>query len=299
MQKNNILSHIVKLAFGALVAMTLTGCGKQPVSETQLKKDFENSDQADDLDISTFYIVDRRTNKKMGFDEVDVFLIAENDEATEICRGYTMNYVLYDQGWRLDDIDDRMADSWTAVPTKGPSDSLLEENKPISDYEIADSEYEKGYVDYYYYYDYVFDNCVLTNETLVHYVFDPANLEWYFASSETSQATNWDIDGTWQIVPVSGFAGSAALYNEDYITRTDITVENEIAHVHVYAVGNHPEYFDGDQYFDITLDYRGSCSVGETYRYNCPGYYPTTIGANFAISNDKVILEGYYKLERL
>lgn len=101
----NPLSRSTLLLFITTILLcALSGCSPTP-SETDIKNDIENYEQFTNLDVemTSFEIVKRLTDRKEKTDKVFVSITGNNDHYS-IRRNYLMTYIKYNDGWQLETI---------------------------------------------------------------------------------------------------------------------------------------------------------------------------------------------------
>lgn len=92
------------------LALTICGCTPEAKSENELKTDFLASDfykenYIGNYSITDFTITERRTDSKAGTDYIEVDTKIEDSEQTHyFSHQITMDYKLYDDGWKLEKI---------------------------------------------------------------------------------------------------------------------------------------------------------------------------------------------------
>lgn len=125
--------------FGVLLAilMTFGGCKPKEASEDEVQQALlQSSPYMDYFDPETsmvedFTITKRQTTSENGTDVVWVSVNAKDDEKSATLS-YVMNYVLYNDGWRLEDLSRDMESIWEFSPLQGPSDDLIKGVVPSS-----------------------------------------------------------------------------------------------------------------------------------------------------------------------
>lgn len=301
--KKNIVFLMVIMMIAAIAA----GCKKKkPVNEERIKEDaasyINSNNNMAPFEIEEISIVERKTDSKAGTDEIRIKVVMSNDAAS-VERTYVYTYRLYDQGWSIDSIQDFAKDSWTAVPYGGPDELMVSEHaegdEKSSDIRLSDGEA-------YYYYEKVreHDNCTEYETTQVSYSFDNTNLIWKYVNSEQVEIRReWDIDGTWEVVPDSMLRmGAYAIANEYYKVRADIKVDNnETANIHIYAYGERPSYFNIDKTYEIYLDPNESAYATEKEEFSetVPGYRPTSVTTCLYFGMESVGISNFYPMERI
>lgn len=122
-----------------LFTLLLSRCSENPCSEYKIQEDLVKSNKFleyfdEEFKVDEFTVVKRQTNPKDKSDIAWVNIIAEDSEK----RGnlaFIVNYVLYNEGWLLEDISQDTASYWCFSPLDGPSITFIESCFP-SGYEI-------------------------------------------------------------------------------------------------------------------------------------------------------------------
>lgn len=81
----------------------------------------------DSCSIDEFVIEKRQTREEDYTDTVWVRVSARDKNKSAILS-YVMNYVLYNDGWRLENLSRDMESIWEFSPLQGPSDEMIKEN---------------------------------------------------------------------------------------------------------------------------------------------------------------------------
>lgn len=122
---------------------TLGGCGAPSApSEREVESALQNSSAFFDYFDSTSYTVDefaiikRQTNEESGTDTVWV-QVAARDEYKSAQLSYIMSYVLYNDGWKLENISPDMVSMWEFTPLQGPTDKMVKECIPVDAVDLS------------------------------------------------------------------------------------------------------------------------------------------------------------------
>lgn len=194
-----------------LVCM-FTACGapaeksqKELTADLQQSAVFQSEREAQ-LSISSIEIEKRRTDKEAGVDTIYLWAEVESEVATGRV-GYVMQYVLYDEGWILEEVTSYEPQSWAFTPLTGVSQSradadILEEEAALQwQFVSADTDLEQGIC----YYNYVaeetiYENfCNMRHAASVEYVFDTMVGEWELVRVNDHGFADWSyLAGTWQ-----------------------------------------------------------------------------------------------------
>lgn len=138
-----IRNIIVELLLILLMSIILTACGKsKPVNERAIVSDIRQKDSIlsdDTIKIDSTKILKRRTDKKQGYDYINVQLsFSKNDYMATAT--YELEYGLYNNGWLLDHYSrDSFDYNITSVPIRSIADEYLEQNG-IYNYSFQDLE---------------------------------------------------------------------------------------------------------------------------------------------------------------
>lgn len=107
---------------GALLICALSGCS-QVANERQIIEDLQLNRylSSSEFEIYDHEIIKRQTDKGAKTDLVWVNVDAKNEWAS--CnRSFKMTYILYNDGWRLEEMEPFEEEAWTATPLCGTSD---------------------------------------------------------------------------------------------------------------------------------------------------------------------------------
>lgn len=98
----SLLSIVLVLA---LISLVFAGCGETKVSETQIWEDIiaqDNFFEEYGLEITDKEITQRKTMVDQKYDDVYAVITARNSDCIYEAE-YSLNYILYDDGWLLED----------------------------------------------------------------------------------------------------------------------------------------------------------------------------------------------------
>lgn len=297
----------INLVWGMMAAcavLNLTGCASGVMSEEDIEDEVQaklQADVAEDMEITSFTVDERKTDTENKKDDVFVTVEAQNDTAS-IERHYWVNLYKYDEGWSVEGIYDNLEDEWLTVPLKEPDESLVSEE---IDTQIVDSEFMPEEMKAVYY----------STETVEHnnwtdnityattFVFDDDDLEWKRSDREIAEDDReWNIEGTWEVKD-KGFAamGGSCVSNDNYVARADVTVEDDTAYVHIYAYGEKPEYFNQDNTYEIDLSQIQTEYKTEDMDFTekVPGFMAITVNSCFFFNSDNVALDKLYVMEKI
>ena len=218
-----------------VMAISLVGCGKSVKAEKELLEDLvANSEfyMAEDCTASGLTIIKRLTEQDNKKDTVyvEISIVHELASATQ---AYIMHYTCYNDGWRLDDIEEYHGEEveWKVIPKSIPTkEEIMEMLIARSDEQIKE-RYDKGYVQEPFSYTYFFEpekynskiysgnllsdteyTCVVETTRnfeymevcqiqLLHFYFDSYNYEWWLIDDEIiwNDGTMY-LDGTWKVL---------------------------------------------------------------------------------------------------
>lgn len=287
-----------------LLVFMLAGCSgkKQLLDEDILEGYLYKSDQFYpelELVIYDFKIIDRKTDADKKYDCAIVEVSAQNG-FVDIKQQYSMLSHLYDQGWYVESINPYNVENRVITPLVGPDSYLVSENVYSDSYDM-DMKFEEGLAYYTYKEGPTFyENCIETLTREVTFKYDYRDFAWeYLESNIIDVNRQWDINGTWEITenPYLCAMGGAAVRNSDYKLMADINVDNNtVARVHIYAVGDFPQYYAGVSDFDIYLDPEMDYSISEEKEFTRknPGFYPIKYYGRMEILLDEIILSDGY-----
>lgn len=96
---------LISLASVLCIALTLSACGTKEASKDTIQNDIEAYQDYSILGVDTtnFEIIKRKTSIDDRSDEVYVSIKGENNEYM-LSRNYCVTYVLYNDGWKLEEI---------------------------------------------------------------------------------------------------------------------------------------------------------------------------------------------------
>ncbi len=205
------------LAFVLFALLSLSACGgPSPVSEAQLREDLESREA------SLFsYYSEQLQASVTGFDVVKRQTVAEDQEDTVWIQvsiegpkvkgnfHYIMSYGLYNDGWKLEDVQQDREAGWRIDPLAGPEEDLIASQLP-PDAEIVSSDIsldaENPYATYEYTRTETYPYCDVIYRTTLNFAFDQsADGVWRFTQSwDSGTVENWNIDGVWSIGDENG-----------------------------------------------------------------------------------------------
>ena len=118
--------RLALIACLCLLVTLLSGCGLFPKGKRSLEKDLLESDLSPlpiGAEVTEFEIVDRVTDREAKTDVVTVSLGIDHPNATAK-RGYTMEYILSDEGWTLESVNDYEEGEvvWETIPKSTPTE---------------------------------------------------------------------------------------------------------------------------------------------------------------------------------
>lgn len=126
-----------------LMLVAFGSCGKTSVvSERQMQKDFQNTLQSYDseISISNLEIEKRITDKDNKSDTIYIWCDVETPKFTAH-QGFELHYVLYNDGWKYEDYTTYDEGNWTSKPlTPVDENEALSYKKMPSGYDIIDCD---------------------------------------------------------------------------------------------------------------------------------------------------------------
>lgn len=149
---NRILSVIL---ICAVISLTFAGCGETEVSKTQIWEDIlaqDNFFEEYGLEITDKEITQRKTMVDQKYDDIYAVVTARNSDCVYEAE-YSLNYVLYDDGWLLEDY---FKETYNTTPRTSCPLSISEEyireqwNDEISALHFDRKEEEGDNVVHYY-----------------------------------------------------------------------------------------------------------------------------------------------------
>lgn len=127
-----LITIISEFLLVLIVAIILSACGKsKPVNERTILADIRQKDSIlrdDTVKIDSTNIIKRRTDKKQGYDYIEVQVDFSKNDYTATAA-YELEYGLYNDGWLLDHYHRNSFDyDITSVPSRSLADKYLEQN---------------------------------------------------------------------------------------------------------------------------------------------------------------------------
>lgn len=185
----------------------LTGCSEKPMSEEEIQAQLQDSPgfyPEARLRIEDMAITKRQTDTKGKTDIVYVTVDADNDAVT-CTLSYILSYVLYNEGWMLEDVERDYTGKWEIAPLEGPDlevvqNYLVSANYDNAEYVSNEANLESGT-----------DTYTFTNVTNYAYMtardtlrviasFDEDSGTWMCDEDSVeiiSTDTMWDLNGKW------------------------------------------------------------------------------------------------------
>ncbi len=153
MKKQNIWTIILNL----LVLILLCSCSSTPreKSEAEILEDISNQDTyiaTYGLNITSHTVEKRQTNTEEKTDYVWVSVEAENEEFT-YANSYEVRYVLYNEGWMLEDINASQGTYVATHPeviTKQHADACVSNNSSYEAYHLQDRQESENEITFFY-----------------------------------------------------------------------------------------------------------------------------------------------------
>lgn len=244
MKRKKGLLYVILL----VLACVFTACGtpaekSEKEIATDLQQAIATSNEAiADFRVSSIEVEKRRTDKDSGVDTVYVWLDVENAKVKGTI-GYTVEYVLYDEGWILEDISTYERGMWAFTPLVGIDEVTA--NTDIQEYKDlqwqlvnAETDLEQGICTYYYQGEESLYNgyCVEKHDVALEYVFDKSSGFWNEPRKNTTSYESWEyLVGTWQ---TSADVGLWTLYGHPKRTaHVDLTlVIDDVTETDLHAV---------------------------------------------------------------
>ncbi len=242
-----------------VLVCVFTACGTPAEkSEKEIAADLQQTIAASgeavaDFTVSSIEVEKRRTDKDSGVDTVYVWADVES-AAVKGTVGYTVQYVLYEEGWLLENVSAYELESWEFSPLVGVDEATA--NADVQEYNEVqwqllnvETDLEQGICTYYYQGEESLYNgyCVEKYDVALEYVFDKNNGLWSEPREHENRYTSWEyLAGTWQ---TSADVGLWTLYGHPKRTaHVDLTlVIDDITETDLHAVVWHQEVcvFDG------------------------------------------------------
>lgn len=186
-----------------VLGLLLSGCSENAVaSESQMIEDLQNSTSfysIQPIDISDVEVTKRQTDEENKVDKVWVQVDIGNSDI-EGSLYYLMTYGLYNDGWKLDDIQEDRINEWNFCPLQGPTEEFINSFIPTGATISEESlDLEHGVLDIIYTYTEAFEYCTVEYEKSAYFVFTSNSTgEWFFGGdSEIDRKEHWNIDGHW------------------------------------------------------------------------------------------------------
>lgn len=202
-------------------AIVSSCAGSRAPTKDILKMDLSNHETfsiyADmlDISISDFEIIKRQTTAE---DKIDQAWVRVNVSGPQV-KGemyYLMAYELYNDGWRLETIQETDLDQWRLTPLTGVDEDTITSHLPAgANIESNETDLETGSQVVVYTYKESFPNCDIIYRR---------ELRWGFGSGyhgtgtggfgmwnvqndvEAGTVENWAIDGTWKVSKTWGLS---------------------------------------------------------------------------------------------
>ena len=197
----------VLLVLAVLAALCLTGCGKEPASEEDIKADLaaELTKPSGDVDMTGMEIIKRQTDKKEKTDLVYVAVTYESPAAA-YRESYALTYGLYNEGWLLDETEAYETESWKVEPLAGPTAEMMRADIP-AEAELVSEELalEDGRDTATYRAEEEHTYCDVTRTWQVEAAFDMDTEQWTVGAPAEERAENWKLVGHY--LAVGGNAG--------------------------------------------------------------------------------------------
>lgn len=133
---------------GVLLAilMTFGGCKPKEASEDEMQQALlQSSPYMDYFDPETsmvedFTITKRQTTSENGTDVVWVSVNAK-DENKSATLSYVMTYILYNDGWKLENVVRDSESTWEFEPLQGPPSEMIETDIPVDPADVTVETY--------------------------------------------------------------------------------------------------------------------------------------------------------------
>lgn len=275
----------VKLLLPLCLLLTLLcACGgPKPASEAQLREDLEDNEvsyysEQLQAQITKFDVVKRQT---VAEDQKDTAWVQVSIEGPEV-RGtfhYIMSYGLYNDGWKLENVQQDRESGWRIEPLAPPDVNLASQLPPDAEltFSSVDLEANVPYATYEYTYTETYPYCEVIYKKAFDYAFD-YNVDgaWYFKQSrDAGTVENWSIDGTWSMS--QGSENYFALHLDGFSPQGIAADGIENAYWYNADGWYRERYYFGTQ-FDKTDNGPFSCSVDKRDDYGLPISYSIFVG---------------------
>ena len=131
-----------------LLMISLVGCVKSVKAEKELLEDLVSSSEFNMVEggnASELSIIKRLTDQENREDTVYVKINIEHENATAT-EAYIMHYTCYNDGWRLDSIENYYGDEveWKIVPNRIPTNEEIMEELIANSNRQIELRYEEG-----------------------------------------------------------------------------------------------------------------------------------------------------------
>jgi len=213
-----------------LIIFALSGCAGKTVGEEMLLEDL-NVYRVDlaarkDVVFTELEIEKRRTDDQAGTDDVYVRVFGESEELS--CEvAYRLMYVMYNDGWSLEEVQMHDYESWKVVPKKGVDPKMLEqimtENYEFSEMEpsVTNEELDEGQASYSYIITRNYNYSTQYDTVRIDCRMNPYTYEWDLEHSVIAQREDWDISGTWYFEGNSMISGMEATVEVDSLNSLE------------------------------------------------------------------------------
>ena len=244
------------------LVFSLSACGSESASDSQLQTDLESSDvfrgYADSLQVQirNLEITKRQTDEANKTDTIWVEVDAVGD-SVQGNMYFTMTYGLYNEGWLFDSVATDRTDEWVFTPLAGLSEEALR-SYTGTNAEILSNEVDLGTglqvvtcserVSYTY--------CDIIYNTKYTFSFgsdyQSAGMWNLSGTEDTGTYEEWNIDGTWQYTSQTDTEVTEVTVTIDGFDPQGIAYRSESPDD--FSIGGSYQYYGNSQYMLGTTD---------------------------------------------
>lgn len=199
---------IVLLLVCMLIVQVFSGCSFTPAapSEDELKDALLYSSAFADYFNSAVtvndFVVEKRQTSEESKTDIAWILVSAEDEEKSAQLSYVMTYVLYNDGWELEDLSRDMESTWEFAPLRGPSDEMIQESVPVDAISVSsEADLEENNATATYTVENNMGYCIITSARQIVFEFNRESGIWAPIDNRTLGTQNdfSPIEGTvWQ-----------------------------------------------------------------------------------------------------